>query len=145
MVRFCTQLSKYVITSLCHTHNVYIFLTHTVVDCGVPNHPGDGDVTFSLTVFNALAFYTCDNGYNLFPSESVRTCEANGLWSGDDRICQRKSTKQSHLHMYVCQICLSFTSITLLILPGLQPSLPSGPNSHTPHTIPLLPSLPFSC
>lgn len=62
-----------------------------VVDCGVPNDPGHGDVTFTLTVFNAFALYSCELGYNLVPDTSIRTCEADEMWSGDDRICQRRS------------------------------------------------------
>lgn len=65
--------------------------THlTVIDCGAPNNPENGDVTFTLTVYNAFAIYSCEEGYDLVPSETFRTCEADGNWSGDDRACQRK-------------------------------------------------------
>jgi CUB/sushi domain-containing protein len=67
-----------------HTH------FYKVVDCGAPNNPENGDVTFTLTVYNAIAVYSCEEGYNLVPSEAFRTCQANENWSEDDRACQRK-------------------------------------------------------
>ena len=74
----------------CNIHAHIRLPTHKVVDCGAPNNPENGDVTFTLTVYNAIAVYSCDDGYNLVPSETFRTCQDDGNWSEDDRACQRK-------------------------------------------------------
>ena len=71
---------------------MYLYHPLAVVDCGMPNDPENGAVTFTLTVYRAFALYSCEDGYNLVPNEEMRMCETNGMWSGDDRVCQRKYT-----------------------------------------------------
>ena len=90
-----------------HTH--IPLHTHKVVDCGAPNNPANGDVAFTLTVYNAFAVYSCEEGYNLVPTETFRTCEANGNWSGDDRACQRK-----HIYHASANLTLSLSPPFLL-------------------------------
>ena len=41
----------------------------------------------SGTVFQSVANYTCDNGYNLVGIQS-RTCENNAMWSGTEPECK---------------------------------------------------------
>ena len=41
----------------------------------------------SGTVFQSVANYTCDNGYNLVGIQS-RTCESNAMWSGAEPECK---------------------------------------------------------
>ena len=105
--------------------------THKVVDCGAPNNPENGDVTFTLTVYNAIAVYSCDEGYNLVPSETFRTCQADGNWTEDDRVCQRK------YNMYCTSIVQveNLLSHSLLLSSSLPPSL----------YLPLFLSSSFSC
>ena len=68
--------------SLMHAH-IYI-----AVDCGTLTNPANGQVTYTAgTLFGQTATYSCDSGYNLV-GESVRTCQATGVWSGSAPTCQ---------------------------------------------------------
>lgn len=87
--------------SYAHTHS--LVYTHTVIDCGEPNHPGNGSVFFTLTVVNAIAIYDCVEGYNLVPGETFRTCESSGEWSGEDRICRRRQNTEHNLSICVAR------------------------------------------
>ena len=42
------------------------------------------------TGLNAVANYTCNEGYNLV-GDAVRTCQANEEWTGTEPICMRKN------------------------------------------------------
>jgi len=42
-----------------------------------------------MTTFGNMANYSCDLGYELLPDNSVRSCQADGLWSGMDPLCER--------------------------------------------------------
>ncbi|XP_037088646.1 P-selectin-like, partial [Pollicipes pollicipes] len=59
-----------------------------LIDCGQPPEPEHG--TRQLhggTLFGENAAFRCDPDYLLMGSES-RTCQENGLWSGEETICQ---------------------------------------------------------
>ena len=61
------------------------------VDCGEPDAADEnGDVSFTATIFESTATYTCDSGYDLDGAESV-TCLASGEWSNTAPACNRKS------------------------------------------------------
>ena len=60
--------------------------THSVVDCGPLNAPSNGGVEMESSVFNSVATYSCDSGFNLIGADS-RTCQGNGLWSGQTPQC----------------------------------------------------------
>ncbi len=69
----------------------YILLT--VVTCPALTDPGNGGVTLSPNNNNYLtvATYTCTTGYVLTPSDGgMRTCEAEGQWTGDAPTCPRE-------------------------------------------------------
>jgi len=59
------------------------------VDCGTLTDPANGQVSHTAgTAFGQTATYSCDLGYNLV-GDSTRTCQANGMWSGNEPICKR--------------------------------------------------------
>ena len=43
------------------------------------------------TLLNAVASYTCDDGYILEGAEE-RTCQSNGKWSRNEPACNRESS-----------------------------------------------------
>jgi len=59
-----------------------------VVDCGPLPSPVNGTISFTQTVFNSSALYSCDNGY-LPSGPTMRTCQENGAWSGNNTTCER--------------------------------------------------------
>jgi hypothetical protein len=52
-----------------------------VVDCGSLGEPDNGRVMVSDTIFNAVATYSCEDGYAL-EGHATRICLADGSWSG---------------------------------------------------------------
>lgn len=60
-----------------------------LADCGIPDVPNNGMVSYNSTVEGSMAVYMCDEGYIL---EGViqRTCEESGQWSGNVPQCHRK-------------------------------------------------------
>ena len=59
-----------------------------IADCGMPEIPSNGMVSYNSTVEGSMANYTCDEGY-ILDGVVQRICEENGRWSGDVQ-CQRK-------------------------------------------------------
>jgi len=69
--------------------HIPIIAPSTAIDCGQPSSPGvNGNVSASLMTFGNMATYNCDSGYVLRPDNSVRTCQADGMWSGMDPFCE---------------------------------------------------------
>ena len=65
-----------------------VFLVLTAVDCSTLSNPTNGQVSHTgRTIYRQTATYSCDTGYNLV-GNSNRTCEATGVWSGSEPICQ---------------------------------------------------------
>ena len=68
------------------SHDVSLLLT--VVDCGTMTDPTNGQVSHTAgTTFEQTATYSCDTGYILV-GDNNRTCQATGVWSGSEPICQ---------------------------------------------------------
>ena len=59
-----------------------------VVGCCSLNDPVNGQVEFSNTTVGSTANYTCNRGYILSNGSSIRTCQANGAWSGSPPSCE---------------------------------------------------------
>ena len=60
------------------------------VDCGSLLNPVHGTVdTSSGTVFERIATYRCDTGYNL-AGPMTRTCGSGGSWTSSEPVCHRK-------------------------------------------------------
>ena len=67
-----------------------------VIDCGNLTAPEDGKVTFTPGVvitletgLDAIAIYTCNDGYNLVGDE-MRACQTSEQWAGTEPNCTRK-------------------------------------------------------
>ena len=76
--------SLHVATCTCMT---FLHL-RTAVDCGTLTNPPNGQVTYTgRTIFGQTATYSCDTGYTLV-GDSNHTCQATGVWSGSEPICQ---------------------------------------------------------
>ena len=67
------------------------------VTCIKLRDPENGQVHVDTSgmVLGSVANYCCDSGYNLVGSV-VRMCTAEGTWSGEDPICQRKPLPTCH-------------------------------------------------
>ena len=53
--------------------------------------PVYGQVQLDGTTEGSKARYSCNNGFDLI-GNSVRKCQSNGRWSGQEPICQRRGT-----------------------------------------------------
>ena len=60
------------------------------VDCGSLPNPLHGTVDISSgTIFEKIANYRCDTGYNL-AGPMTRTCALGGIWTSNEPVCHRK-------------------------------------------------------
>ena len=82
-----TSPSSIMTSSKCRNlHNIFLILT--AVDCGLLIDPANGQVTLTAgTSLGQTATYSCSTGYNLV-GDSIRTCQATGVWSGRAPTCQ---------------------------------------------------------
>ena len=68
-----------------------MFFIFTAVNCSSLSNPANGQVShIAGTAFGQTATYSCGTGYNLV-GDSTRMCQANGVWSGSEPICQGMS------------------------------------------------------
>ena len=71
-------------------------LLSTAVNCSTLSNPATGQVNHTAgTAFGQTATYSCDAGYTLV-GDSTRTCQAIGVWSGSEPICQGKLFIMQH-------------------------------------------------
>lgn len=66
---------------------ILLVMSYIAVDCGALPEVQNGRAATSETVFQSVANYSCDNGYNLVGVPS-RTCESNAVWSGAEPECK---------------------------------------------------------
>ena len=59
---------------------------HPAIDCGSLMAPIDGSITFTGTTFQSMAQYDCNQGYMLV-GEEAHTCQSDGIWSGQEPVC----------------------------------------------------------
>ena len=58
--------------------------------CPTLENPANGWVMYSTVSIGGVATYFCSDGYRLSDQAlSQRTCEMNGMWSGNQPECQR--------------------------------------------------------
>lgn len=63
------------------------------MDCD-PLSINHGTVVTEATSLGSVAQYSCENGYTLIGGDN-RTCEAKGMWSGEEPLCVM--TSRSHI------------------------------------------------
>ncbi len=63
--------------------NNFVF---AVVFCSLLANLTNGQVLTTDIVYQSTVTYSCDNGYTLSGNQ-LRTCQANGQWSGSDPDC----------------------------------------------------------
>ena len=63
------------------------------MDCGTLTNQADGQVNITAgTTFGQTATYSCDAGYQLLENITrTRTCQADGMWSGNRATCISES------------------------------------------------------
>ena len=59
----------------------------SAIKCDVPRDPLNGRAVYSSVSYNSLISYECNYGYMLI-GDSVRRCERNKLWTGDEPHCK---------------------------------------------------------
>ena len=72
------------------------YFSYTVIDCGGLTDPEGGQIIFTSGVvatidtgLNAIATYTCSEGYSL-DGDVMRACQANSMWDGAEPSCTCK-------------------------------------------------------
>ncbi len=65
---------------------MHIFIVYTAADCGSLTNPANGSVSLTMTTFGSMANYSCSNPSYLL-GDAVRTCQADGMWSGSEPAC----------------------------------------------------------
>ena len=58
--------------------------------CGSPDTNANSSVTTDTTVYEGVANYTCDAGYEQSGGNLTRVCGADGSWDGNALDCQSK-------------------------------------------------------
>ncbi|XP_033110344.1 multiple epidermal growth factor-like domains protein 10 [Anneissia japonica] len=62
-----------------------------VVNCGIVSVGEGVFVNGGIFTYNAVLMFICDRGYNTVSGDTTRTCQADGNWSGNDLVCEKKS------------------------------------------------------
>ena len=80
--------------------------------CGPLTPPKQGSVVITGTGIDAVATYTCDNGFNIF-GKSTRVCLSLGVWSGQEPSCQGTYQCVAITLPYSGNTCSNFVYINL--------------------------------
>ena len=57
------------------------------INCGEPVSITNGDVSYSSTIVDSLATYSCNNGYTLVGDSDTVKCTNSGEWEGSIPAC----------------------------------------------------------
>ena len=71
---------------------------YAAVDCLSLSDPINGCVRVSATTYNSIAYYICNDGYNLVGQQN-RKCQHDGTWYGDPPICERKCLSKMYCNV----------------------------------------------
>ena len=91
-----------------------LFFLKTVIDCGSPPRIDNGTFNVTMTTFESMAQYSCNEGFTLSGSQS-RTCQADGTWSGADLMC-RSPAKQSNSSPVITGVVVGLLVAALIAL-----------------------------
>lgn len=61
-----------------------------VVSCGDPGTPTNGVRYGDTFTYRSTVVLECDPQYKLVGDLTIRTCQADGTWSGTQPTCERK-------------------------------------------------------
>ena len=92
-----------------------VSLILTVVNCGTLTDPANGQVSHTAgTTLGQTATYSCDTGYNLVGNTN-RICQATGVWSGREPICQGMLLLEYYVleYVYTQTSCNIFTQLII--------------------------------
>ena len=64
------------------------FLYFSIEMCTALENPDNGTVMFESTNVGSSAQYVCNEGF-LLSGGGVRMCEAGGMWSGSEPVCEQ--------------------------------------------------------
>ena len=74
------------------------------MNCGDPDSPANGDVSFTTTTEGSIADYSCDEGYDL-NGLTQRICQSNNSWSESVPTCEGKLAKLNRCIHYLFISC----------------------------------------
>jgi len=94
------------------------------VNCGDPDSPANGDVSFTTTTEGSIADYSCDEGYDLNGVTQWR-CQGNNSWSESVPTCESKLKFEWDIH---------FIYIQLLVVNCGPPGTPQNGNTEVTST-----------
>ena len=57
------------------------------MDCGILENPVNGTVSVTETTTSSTASYSCSGSNYVLMGDAVRTCQADGMWSGSAPTC----------------------------------------------------------
>ena len=97
--RFIYRWSHIHVHTYIHWQLVFFSATsfHPVVTCELLSAPSNGQLSLPLLVFDSVATYTCNEGYQL-TGNMKRTCLDTGLWSGFEPACSSESASSHITH-----------------------------------------------
>ena len=81
-----------------HIHINHVMPLLIAVDCLSLRDPTNGRVQVSATTYNSIAYYFCNNGYNLVGQQN-RKCQYDGTWYGDPPICECKCLSKMYCNV----------------------------------------------
>ena len=83
-----------------------------IANCGPLQHPINGQVTLSGTVFESIANYSCNLLYSII-GDTSRECLANGTWSGIEPHCELDNLEA--IIATVVAILIIIISVTVIL------------------------------
>lgn len=66
---------------------IIIIIIFEAIDCGKLHVPLNGTMVGNQTTYPNILKFSCDEGFILVGS-SMRECQTNGTWSGNETKCQ---------------------------------------------------------
>ena len=109
-INFRQPLIQFTIGTEIISHSVASMFIVTEIQCHNLSIPANGEIMSCSSGRVGVGYekdtcsFTCNTGYKLTGSDTARTCQSNGSWSGTDDVCRRG--KNSCI-IYVA--CLNFS------------------------------------
>ena len=65
------------------------------MSCGTPPDVNNTELQFHSTNYNSKAAYTCIEGYYHANGSLMKTCGREGMWEGEDMVCNKSKLLDS--------------------------------------------------